>query len=84
MRNSTTSAIPEVSKPADQIDQAGADQVADALDIGHDARDQHAPSWSSRGRQTGNRRDVGLHFLTKLRNQPLRRLGKQLRQGERS
>ena len=67
---------------ADELDQAGADQVADAFDIGHDARDQRA---GLVGVVVGDRQpaDMLLHFLPQLGDQPLRRLRQQLRQGER-
>ncbi len=57
---------------ADQIDQSGPQQIADAFHVGHDARHQRAGLVGivERNRKM---RDVRLHFLPKFRDQPLRR-----------
>src|SRR5579863_3560070 len=55
---------------ADQIHQSSANQVANAFDIAHDARDQYATLGRimERNRQPANMR---LYFLAKVGDQPL-------------
>ncbi len=67
---------------ADKVHQAGADQVAHALDVGHDARHQYAGAVRvvEADRQPA---DVLLHLLAQFGDHALRRLGEQLRQRER-
>ena len=67
---------------ADELDQAGADQVAHAFHVGHDARDQHA-GLVGVVIGHGQAADVRLHFAAQFGDQALRRLGQQLRQGKR-
>ena len=68
---------------ADKVHQTGADQVAHALDIGHDARHQVA---GAIGVVEADREasDVCLHLLAQLGDHALRRLGEKLRQRKRS
>jgi hypothetical protein len=67
---------------AHEIQEAGSDQIAHALDVGHDARDQHSAFVRV---VIGHREqaDVLLHFLAELRDEPLAGFREQLRQGER-
>ena len=58
---------------ADQIDQSSADQVANAFDIAHDARDQHA-ALGRIVKRNWQPADMRLHFLAKFRDQALRSL----------
>ena len=66
---------------ADEIHQAGADQVAHAFHVAHDARDQRA---GLVGVVVGHGQpaDVLLHFAAQLGDQPLPLFGEQLGQGE--
>ncbi len=67
---------------ADEFDQAGADEVAHAFDVAHDARNQHA---ALVGIVIADRQpaDVLLDFLAKFRNQTLSGFGKKLRESKR-
>ena len=67
---------------ADEIHQAGADQVAHALDVVHDARNQGA---GLIGVVVGHRQpaDVLLHLAAQFGDQALAFFGKQLGEGER-
>ena len=67
---------------ADEFHQAGADQVAHAFHVVHDAGDQGA---GLVGIVVGHRQpaDVLLHLAPQLGDQSLALLGKQLREGER-
>ena len=58
---------------ADKLHQARADEVAHALDVAHDARDQQAGAVFvvEADRQTAN---MPLHLLAQFRNHALRRL----------
>ena len=67
---------------SDQIDQSSTDQVADAFDIAHDARDQHA-AFGRIVKRDWQPADMRLNFLTELRDQPLRGLRQQLGQRKR-
>ena len=66
----------------DKIDQAGADQVAHAFHVGHDARHQHAGAGGvvEADRETA---DVLLHLHAQVGDQPLGGLREQLGQGKR-
>ena len=66
--------------PPDEIHQAGADQVAHAFHVAHDARHQHA---GLVGIVVGDRQpaDVFLHRAAQFGDQPLRRLRKQSASG---
>ena len=55
---------------ADQIDQPSPQQVPDAFDVGHDARNQSA-GLVGVVESYRQMRDVGLYFLAKFGNQPL-------------
>ena len=81
-QNSTPSAIDGRDDAADQLHEAGADQVPDPLGVGHDARDEHA----GLGRvEVADRqpRDVLLHRRAHVGDRPLRRDAQHLRQRER-
>ena len=67
---------------ADELDQAGADEVAHAFDVAHDARDQHAGLVRVVVGH-GQTSDVLLHLAAQFGDQALRLLGEQLGQGER-
>ncbi len=66
---------------ADEIDEPGADQVADAFHVAHDARHQHARLVGVvvRDRQPSN---VLLHPAAQFGNQPLRCFRQGLGEGE--
>ena len=72
IRNSTTSAMHRRHEAAHELDQPGADQVAHAFDVAHDARHQHAALVRV---VIGDRKssDVLLYFLAQFRDQALRR-----------
>ncbi len=57
---------------ADQVDQSRPQQVSHAFDVSHDARDQRA-GFVRIVERNRKMRDVGLHLLTKFRNQTLGR-----------
>ena len=82
MRMSTAKAMTAVSKSADEIHQAGADQVAHAFDVAHDARDQHA-GLVRVVVGDGEPADVLLHAAAQFGDQLLRGLGERLREGKR-
>ena len=65
MRSRMTSATDGGQQPAEELDQAGADEVAHAFDVGHDARDQLA---GFVGVVVGDRQppDVLLDFLAQF------------------
>ena len=80
-QNSTPSAIDRRDDAADQLHQAGADEVPDALGVVHDARDQHA----GLGRvEVADRqpRDVLLDRPAHLGDRALRCDAQHLRQGK--
>ena len=81
MRSRMTSESSGGEHAADEIHQAGADQVAHALHVAHDARDQRA---GFVGVVVGHRQapDVLLHLAAQLGNQALALFGEQLGQGE--
>ena len=66
---------------AGEFDQAGAQQIADAVHVGHDARYQRS---GLVGVVIGHRQpaDVGLHFRAQFGDQALAGFGHQLRDGE--
>ena len=68
---------------ADKLDQPGADQVAHAFHVGHDARDERAGAVLV---VVGHREQahVALHLAAHLGDQALAGFGKQLRERERS
>ena len=59
---------------ADEFDQAGADQVAEAFDVAHDARDQRA-GFIGVVKGDGKAADVRLHLAAEVGNHALRGLG---------
>ena len=67
--------------PAHEFDQAGAQQIANAVHVGHDARHQRSGLVRVvvRDRQPA---DVGLHLRAQFGDQALRGFGYQLRDGE--
>ena len=69
-------------QPADELDQAGADEIADALDVAHDARNQDA---GFVGVVKGDRQtaDVGLHLTAQVGDHFLRGFREELGQSER-
>src|SRR5258708_4400237 len=64
---------------ADKLDQARAQKISDAPDVGHDTRDQYAGLVAV---VVGNRQaaNVLLNFAPKLGNEPLASLGYELRE----
>ena len=78
-RNPSTSTA--VSRPPDEFDQAGAQQIANAVHVGHDARHQRSGLVRVEvcDGQTAN---VGLHLGAQFGDQALAGLGNQLRDGE--
>ena len=70
-----------VDHAADEFHQTCANQVAHALDVGHDARDQNA---AFIGVIVADRKtpDVLLNFLAQLRDQALSGFRQQLRERE--
>ena len=67
---------------ADELDEAGADEVPDALGVAHDARDEHA---GLRGVEVAHRQPhhVRLDALAHVGDRALRRDAQNLRQRER-
>ena len=66
---------------ADELDQAGADQVANAFDVGHDARDERA-GLVRVVVGDGQAADVLLDLLAQLGDEALAGLGEKLGEGE--
>ena len=68
-----------VTSAADQLHQAGADEVADAFGVAHDARQQDA---GLRRIEVAHRQahDLGLHPLAHVGDRPLRGHAEDLRQ----
>ena len=66
---------------ADEVDEAGADEVAHALDVGHDARDQRADLGGVEVLQR-QAADVLLHAVAEFGDEALGGLGERLREGE--
>ena len=64
---------------AHEFDQAGADQIAQAFHVAHDARDQGA-GFVGIVKGDGKTADVRLHLAAKVGNHALRGLGKELRE----
>ena len=62
--------------------QARANQIADAFDVAHDARDQHA-GFVGVVERDGQAPDVGLHLAAQLGDHALRGLREKLRKRER-
>ena len=81
-QNSTTRPMHGGDEPAHQLHQAGADEIADALGVAHDARHQHA---GLGGVEVAHRQahDVRLHALAHVGDGALRRDAEDLRQRER-
>ena len=79
IRSRKISANTAVRMPPHELHQSGADEVAHAFDVGHDARDQHAGLVGIvvRDRQPA---DMFLHFAAQFRDQALRFLREQLGQ----
>ena len=77
MRSRTTRANDGGQQAADELDQAGADEVADAFHVGHDARDQHA-GFVGIVVGDGQAADVLLHFAAQFGDQLLAFNGKKL------
>ena len=67
---------------ADELDEAGADQIPDAFGVAHDARDEHA---GLRGVEVADRQahDVRLDALAHVGDGALRRDAEDLRERER-
>jgi hypothetical protein len=68
-------------KPAGEINQARAQQIANAVHVGHDARHQGSGLVSVEVCD-GQPADVGLHLAAQFGNQALTSFGYQLRDGE--
>ena len=64
---------------AHELDQARADQIAQAFDVAHDARDQGA-GFIGVVKGDGKAADVSLHLAAEVGNHALRGLGQQLRE----
>ena len=70
-----------VINAADKIDQAGADEIADAFNVAHDARDEHA-GFVGVVKGDGKAADVRLHLEAQLGDHALRGFREELRERE--
>ncbi len=64
---------------ADEFNQAGADQIAHAFDVAHDAGNQNS-GFVRIVKGNGQLADVGLHLAAQIGNHLLRGFGEQLRE----
>ncbi len=66
---------------ADKFDEAGADEIADAFDVAHDARNEHA-GFVCVVKGDGEAANVRLHLAAQLGDHFLGGFGEELRERE--
>ena len=69
-------------QPADKFDEAGTHKIANAFDVAHDARNEHA-RFVGVVERDGQAADMRLHLAAQLGDHLLRGFGEKLRESER-